>query len=89
MNAPYTAKLGSAPSCPHCKKRLDGFAHLEGKATPSVGDITVCAYCSSVLEFTSGLKLKFAAMEGLENIDFPLLQQAHRVVAQINLKRKR
>jgi hypothetical protein len=43
--------------CPTCESMLDGATATDGKTTqPQPGDITICAYCTEVLEFTNNMK---------------------------------
>lgn len=47
-------KLAGKPTCPKCFKILDGASEADdphGEAHPVEGDLCVCAYCCSVLEY--------------------------------------
>ena len=45
-------KLDPAPSCPRCAVLLGGVSVFDGLPTePGPGDISVCAYCTAILEF--------------------------------------
>jgi len=64
--------LKSRSRCPNCDKMLDGATGVvaEGRKdlAPVPGDITVCAYCQTILLFDSGLKFRlptFAEMAEL------------------------
>jgi hypothetical protein len=48
----FTTKIKGKPSCPVCRKELDGAT---GHGTPTPGDYTVCAYCGAFLTFTDGI----------------------------------
>lgn len=74
-------QLKSKPHCPNCKKLLDGFTRLPDKAKPKPGDISVCLYCGEILEFTDDLQLIHADADTIAQVDFPELQQAHRISA--------
>ncbi len=54
--------------CPNCKCVLDGAASLMGAHTPSEGDFSVCAYCTSINIFGPKLQLRVATKEELENV---------------------
>ena len=85
----YQGKLDTKPSCPHCSKTLDGFTCIGDEYTPpEEGCVTVCVYCQSVLEMDANKEFIFVTMETLEEIDFPTLQQAHRIVADLKLWEK-
>lgn len=43
--------------CPTCESKLDGATAIDGEQTmPEPGDITVCVYCTEVLEFTTTME---------------------------------
>lgn len=47
--------------CPDCRELLDEVEALsEEGTTPSPGDLTICAFCATVLKFTEGLQLQVA-----------------------------
>jgi len=58
---------GPGLECPKCSCVLDGIASAEEKSqlTPRPGDFTVCANCSTILEFAETLSLKFVSDETL------------------------
>ena len=77
---PVTQKIKTLkPTCPHCRKMLDGFTAIEHDNLP-VQVMYLCVYCSTVLEFTDNLSLDFVSAESLAEIDLPALQHAHRAV---------
>jgi hypothetical protein len=43
------------PRCPRCGEVLDAATSLEGDSVPTVGDVSVCAYCSALLMFIDPL----------------------------------
>ncbi len=63
-----TGKLDPAPLCPKCDSKLDGYTALT-EGTPRDGDLTICCYCSCVLEFTFNLTLIEAREETLKDLD--------------------
>jgi hypothetical protein len=54
--------LKSRSCCPTCDKRLDGATAIvvDGKKDlgPAPGDITVCAYCQTILLFDDRLRMR-------------------------------
>ena len=38
-------------ACPHCRRRLDAATGFDEHA-PRPGDLSICLYCSAVLQFT-------------------------------------
>ena len=53
-------KLESQPHCPTCDKLLDGAPVLEDGKKPRPGDVSFCAYCHEILQFTDDMKLRVA-----------------------------
>jgi hypothetical protein len=43
------------PRCPKCQRVIDAATSIEGEYEPRVGDVSVCAYCSALLEFVEPL----------------------------------
>lgn len=43
----------AAAGCPTCHRKLDGASSVAHPHKPSVGDLTVCLYCGTVLAFTA------------------------------------
>ncbi|CDT52962.1 hypothetical protein VCR15J2_390032 [Vibrio coralliirubri] len=75
----------SSPSCPNCRKTLDGFTSLQG-SSPSVGDVTICLYCNSTLEFVNilgKLDLKPVSADALMGVDFVELQQNRNLASAV------
>ena len=50
---------------------------------PQSGDITICLYCSAVLQFTDTLTLDYAQAEYIAECDFMELQSIHQTVKRI------
>ena len=51
----HTAKM----FCPKCITEIDGATNLEGgDQTPEDGDISICIYCTEVLEYADGTLIK-------------------------------
>jgi hypothetical protein len=44
--------------CPACLKTLDGAYNPWNDATPEAGDISICAYCTTLLAFADDLTLR-------------------------------
>lgn len=84
-------RIESKPTCPHCKKALDGFTHLFGEASPSDGDVSVCLYCAEIVEFTvddNGLKLVPLTEETTGELDLAEIQEAQRMTRAYIEKQK-
>jgi hypothetical protein len=55
-------------TCPECNKKLDGHMTTEGKIdNPKKGDIGICYYCRSVLEFQGGLEVKIIDVNDIDS----------------------
>jgi hypothetical protein len=44
-------------ACPTCGYRMDAATPVDGDATPSPGDYTLCIFCSETLVFEKDLKV--------------------------------
>lgn len=64
-------KTNDLATCPNCHKSLDAFTS-GSDYTPLEGDVSVCVYCSSVLEFTEDLMMVFATAETVANVNWGL-----------------
>lgn len=74
------------PICPHCLKGLDGFTSTKGQ-TPRNGDVSICLYCNSTLEFINvmgQLHLQPVSDDALEHTDFVELGRGHDLVKQFH-----
>ena len=74
-----SGRLKKAPKCPRCRTGLDGWTGMKPGTAPRPGDVTVCALCSTVLQFTKGLGLKRAPAEVIAEVTFEL-SRAQRIV---------
>lgn len=54
--------------CPACKSKLDGATGTEAGATPKPGDLSVCCYCTVVLEFNTDLTVRQAPQSVLDSL---------------------
>ena len=76
-------RLDNKPHCPKCDSKLDGFTGVtDDDARPESGDITICAYCSCVLEFIdtdNGLGYKEASYESIVDAGLFEISQAHNL----------
>lgn len=72
-------KLDSQPECPSCKKVLDGWSSTSpGGGGPSDGDVTVCIYCGSALEFADNLT-RFKLIPDDQVDTHPAAADIHRI----------
>ena len=54
MNIKTTELENKQVYCPSCNKQLDGITSMAGETSPCKGDITICLYCATILEFEDG-----------------------------------
>ena len=52
--------------CPACGHVLDAATSTEGDHAPAPGDLSVCAYCATVLTFDDGLRVEVLPQEQLD-----------------------
>jgi hypothetical protein len=77
--------------CPDCGKELNAITIIFGKpVAPTPGDISICAYCASVLVFDADLKQRAARKEDLDQLDSETLNaiyKARRAVHNFHVAR--
>jgi hypothetical protein len=69
-----SGQLKNTPTCPRCEKKLDGWTAIEDDQIPGPDDVTVCVYCSAVLQFDENMQLQFATAEAVEEVMLQLSQ---------------
>jgi len=49
----HKRKLDPSPWCPRCQAMLSGLSDASGELPPlpAAGDVTICIYCTAILEF--------------------------------------
>lgn len=75
--------------CPQCGTVLDAQTSLEGRLTPKPGDVTVCVYCTTFLQFDEYLFLRILTddeFEKLERVEKDQLNAIRKFVVQAQLK---
>lgn len=81
-------RLLNNPHCPNCKKLLDSFTAVSvSGSVPKPGDITVCLYCSTVLQFSDDLSLIEAEADEIVKIDLVDLSRAQKIAKQFRQKK--
>jgi hypothetical protein len=61
--------------CPACLKTLNGATDPLGGATPCAGDLSVCCYCSVMLQFNTDLTLRLLRADEFEALPADVPQQ--------------
>lgn len=83
-------------ACPHCKQKLDAASGLQGdKDIPGPGDLSICLYCGTILEYEEGFFLHVATDERLSalNMEDPevyhlLIEARDTILAYIEFKKQ-
>jgi hypothetical protein len=73
--------------CPACQTKLDGATAAGHKATPTGGDLSVCAYCALVLEFNNDLTVRAAPPALLDELPPRQRQQLEILRALVRVVR--
>jgi hypothetical protein len=55
--------------CPACQTTLDGASSMGDRPMPRPGDLSVCVYCTALLEFNTDLTLRLAPTESLLRLE--------------------
>lgn len=77
MNTRQGQINGPSPRCPKCAKILDGWSSVGHENMPKDGDVTLCAYCRTLLTFriTNGV----ASFQYLLPSEFEALPRSTRM----------
>lgn len=81
-----TGQLKNQPHCPGCNHLLDGLTGVDHDRQPSPGDVTICAYCNEVLQFTDDMSLKLAPPEVIEECGLLQISRGQRQARAFNAK---
>ena len=68
MKLGITGQLKTKPVCPKCETLLDGFTGVDNTNSPESGDITICAYCTTILKFTDNMGVDIMTAKELDEI---------------------
>jgi hypothetical protein len=71
--------------CPSCKRELTTHAGLDDSAPPKAGDLSVCAYCQVIVQFTR--EGTFRQVTADEINDLPVDLRRQLIAAQALCKR--
>lgn len=78
-----SGQLDTRPHCPTCKKMLDGFTAVDHEQNPQPGDVTICAYCNEVLQFTDDMGMKLASPEAIEECGLLEVSRSQRQAREL------
>ena len=81
-------QLSKSNRCPNkaCRRKLDGAKSFDRTAvTPRAGDVSICAYCETMVIFTDDLSLEFLD-ESKESSE--TMAHLHAMLAYIQYKKK-
>lgn len=65
--------------CPVCLHLIDAATGIVEAALPKPGDLTVCAYCTSILEFDSELRPQHVSATALAELDMGTMRQLETI----------
>jgi len=77
-----STKLENKPTCPQCKATLDGASHAD--STPEPGDLTICVYCTALLQFSDSMTLVGMDIDDISPADRESIYSAIEMVKKIN-----
>lgn len=66
-------------NCPVCKKEIGCTSSTYGNAIPVPKDVTVCFYCSAILQFTSDMDLQEVPKVVFESFDRKLQRKIRHI----------
>ena len=67
-----TTRTNDGARCPVCDKQLDAATNAEDiDAAPKAGDISVCIYCHTLLEFNEDLTLRLCSQAVFNSLSKP------------------
>lgn len=67
--------------CPACFKVMDAASHPEKAVSPKAGDLTMCLYCQTVLQFDAKLRVSIASKDEIANTPADELRRLRRYQA--------
>ena len=75
----------SAQFCPVCFHAIDAASSFSHEQAPEPGDLTVCLYCSAVLEIDKRMRQRRASPEALAALDPQVAAEIRRFQAAVLL----
>lgn len=86
---PFDSYRHDATACPACGVRLDASLNTTDVGRPNVGDVSVCAYCATLLVFGDGLTLRYPTDDELTELARdPGVGRARATVLAVIAKRR-
>lgn len=61
--------------CPVCEEVLNAASSLDGVSQPKPDDVTVCAYCTSLLKYNKGMMLAILSEEEYKELPRELIDE--------------
>jgi hypothetical protein len=65
--------------CPSCSEKLDAATGHDGQGIPEAGDISVCFYCGTVLQFGENLTVHVASNATLQELPEDCKEQIAKI----------
>ena len=70
-----TTTLLPRHGCPVCQRAIDAATAVQGDGHPKPSDLTICAYCASILEFDDEMRPRQASASTLAVMDTETAQK--------------
>lgn len=61
-------KIADTHVCPNCRELVDGAMNVVSNGKPRTGDISICCYCATILQFSNGTLIE-CTPEEFETLD--------------------
>ena len=75
--------------CPVCFRKLDGTTCLTADAKPKSGDVSVCFYCASLLEYDENLNVIKMTEKTMRELDLDTQAQLLNAICAIRLSKQK
>lgn len=72
--------------CPECKAELTGASDPDGDAVPTPDDISICAYCGTVVVFNHDMTVRRAERADVETLSPRVAFQLAQYVAAVHAR---
>lgn len=83
-------RLASNPTCPGCNMTIDGYTPAEGeKQEPEDGDLSVCSYCYTALEFVTDPDTGLITLVLADDLDEEQQSVINTVIEQLKRAKER
>jgi hypothetical protein len=74
--------------CPRCFSLLDGCTNVFSDSLPADGDITVCFYCGSILQFGPDLDFTILSLEDIADPEQRVILRKLQAAVEMELVKR-